>query len=407
MTPRERNLAIVVGSLAVLFVLNLGLRRMFSSLHAKEDRVDAALSELTSLHNTIRQGTRASDKIGQWTKKSLPSDPEEAADQYKNWLSDVANHSGMTQISVSKSPQVLSILPPGYPAGTPKVYDVHEFTLGGQCTTEQALALVGDYYDRDYLHQISSLALVPVRGQSNFYTLDLTSRVLSLARAEAKKQPSKEPSGRLAMTIDGYKQKILQRNPLAPPNQPPKFTTAASHNATLGQSWQLNLEASDPDGNDVLFELVTDPAELPETLTFENSQLRWNPIEKGEQKLVVRAVDNGWPRQSTELALTLKAIDAPVAEKPKTTPTLDPAKQAFLTGLVTGRSGAQGWIRSKAEGLSIDIFEGAEINIGSITATVVSIHIKEDYIELETDGTRWTVDMNTSLAEAYENSQVD
>ncbi len=407
MTRRERNLAIGVGGLVVVFLLNLGLKQVFNSLHTREDRIDTALSDLTSLNNTIRQGTRASDKIGKLTKKSLPSKPEEAADQYKTWLSEVANNSGMTHINVNKQPNVASVLPPGYPAGTPKVYDIHDFTLSGQCTTQQALNLLGEYFNRDYLHQISSLTFTAVRGKTNLFTLTMTSKVLSLARAEAKQPSSKEPSGRLAGPVDDYVQKILRRNPFASANQAPTFATTASQNVTIGQQWQLTLEANDPDGNEVSFELVTDKAELPESLTLEGSQLRWNPTEKGEQKLTVRAVDNGWPQKSTELALTLQAIDAPKVVGVKETPKIDPAKQAYLTGLVTGRSGAQGWIRSKAEGLSIDIFEGAEIKIGSISGKVVSINVKGDYIELETDGTRWTVDMNTSLAEAYHNSQVD
>jgi hypothetical protein len=86
---------------------------------------------------------------------------------------------------------------------------------------------------------------------------------------------------------------------------------------------------------------------------------------------------------------------------------VDPAQQAFLTGLVTGRSGAQGWIRSQVDGLSVGIHEGADIQIGSVTAKVISIHVKGDYVELESDGVRWKMDMKTSLAEAYQKRQLD
>jgi hypothetical protein len=42
-----------------------------------------------------------------------------------------------------------------------------------------------------------------------------------------------------------------------------------------------------------------------------------------------------------------------------------------------------------------------------VTAKVISIHVKGDYVELESDGVRWKMDMKTSLAEAYQKRQLD
>ena len=209
------------------------------------------------------------------------------------------------------------------------------------------------------------------------------------------------------MSVDEYKRIILENNPFSAPNKAPVFTVKPQHDVHIGQSWQLELTANDPEGHRIAYELVTDPSTLQDSLSMEGSQIKWKPSEKGEQKVVVRARDSGWPSMSSELTLVLKAVDPPKPPETKQVATVDPAQQAYLTGLVTGRGGAQGWIRSRTEDLSIDIFEGAEIKIGSISARVVKINVKEDYVELESDGARWTVDMSTSLAEAYQKSQVD
>jgi len=404
MTQRERYMAIGVGALVLILILNLVFRKVTGSLHEKEDLVDRAFSDLQSLDNTIRTGTRATDVLRVLEAKSLPSLQEAAEAQYKSWLIELANKVGLEQVTVVPQGRPLPVFPVGQPLGTPKAYDIHEFSLSGNCQLSQVIDLLAHYYDRDYLHQISSLKLVPSPQSKNF-RLELTSRAVSIAKASPKKEPSLESSQRLTMTLEEYKQIILARNPLSSPNKPPTFKTRAVHDVPIGQPWQLGLEASDPEGNGIRFEMVTEAGELPESLTLSDSQLKWNPIEKSEQKVVLRAIDDGMPSNSSELTLTLRAVEPP--KSADATPALDPAQQAFLTGLVTGRSGAQGWIRSRTEDLSIDIFEGAEFKIGSVTARVLRIHVKEDYVELESDGIRWTADMNTSLAEAFKKSQVD
>lgn len=404
MTQRERYLGLAVGGLLLLLILNFSIRSFVTTLQSKEDLVDSAFSKLQSLNNTISKGNIATNTLRALEVKSLPSQQEAAASQYKRWLMDLAKQSGLTQVQVISLGKPKPVFPAGQPFGTPKAYDIHEFTLSGQCHLEQAIDLLGKFYDRDYLHQVSSLKLIPTRQAGN-YTLQLTSKAVSIAKAGSTKKASLESSGRLAMSVDEYKKVILERGPFSPPNKAPVFSTKSQHDVTIGQAWQLSLAANDPEGNSVSFELVTDTSGLPEELTLSDSQLKWKPTEVGEQKVVVRARDSGSPPMTAEITLVLKAVEP---AKPATkTDSLDPAQQAYLTGLVTGRSGAQGWIRSRAEDLSIDIFDGADIKVGSIAARVVKIHVKEDFVELETDGVRWTADMSTSLAEAFQKSQVD
>ena len=82
------------------------------------------------------------------------------------------------------------------------------------------------------------------------------------------------------MSIDQYKSSILKRNPFSPLNQPPNFQTSPSQQVTIGQNWQLKLEATDPEGHAVSYELVQDTP-LPEGMTFKDGQLKWRATEKG------------------------------------------------------------------------------------------------------------------------------
>ncbi len=75
---------------------------------------------------------------------------------------------------------------------------------------------------------------------------------------------------------------------------------------------------------------------------------------------------------------------------------MDVASQAQLSGLVTGRDGPEAWVQSKLEGKTINLKVGDKLSLGSVGGTVVAIGA--NYLELETDGKKWTVGLDENLA---------
>jgi hypothetical protein len=401
MTQRERYLAIAVGVLVSLYVINIGYTKVTKSLTVRENRLDDSTSDLNSLNRTIQVGERAASKIAALEKKSLPSSREQAEKQYLDWLQNLAEQAKLDKVKVVLKPSA-----PLQSGAKAPAFASHEFQLTGECSMENVVDLLASYYDRDYLHRIKSFKLSPTQ-QPGTVSLDMSSQVLALSKADSNQPAPKDSSGRLVASLQDYKESILSRNPFAPPNRGPDFQTKRSHDVTIGKPWTLALEAKDPENSRIGFELVTSQDKLPKGLSLSRGELSWEPKEKGEYEVLVRAIDGGWPRKSSDLKLTLKAVEpppSPVEEKPAT---LDAASQAFLTGLVSGRSGPQGWLRSKSEGLSIDLYEGAEIAVGSVKAKVIKINVRKDNVEMETEGNRWIFDMDTSLADAFKKGQVD
>jgi hypothetical protein len=406
MTQRERYLALAVGVVVVLLVANVGFKKITTDLAEREAKVEKAQRDLDTLNSSLETGKRISNKIENLEKRSLPRNTPDAQTQYRKWLFQLAEEVGLKNVNCNPINQPIKVVPQGVAVVPGKVpeeaYWIHEFQLTGECRSDKIIDLMAKYYDRDYLHRIKRMALIPTK-QSNVVVLDLTSQAITLPKAAEDQSPSLEHSGRLAMSLDQYKSKILSRNPFSPPNNPPKIETGRSHDVTIGKPWSLKLESKDPDGHDVSYELLTDREKLPQGLRMRNGELSWQPAEKTEQELLIKATDDGWPRKSSEIKLVLKAVEAPVEKVEAPPATIDPAKQAYVTGLVDDRS----WIRSKAEDTTYEVFPGSEIKIGSIKATVVRINPKEDYLELDTDGSHWTVDMQTSLADAYAKSRVN
>jgi hypothetical protein len=291
------------------------------------------------------------------------------------------------------------------PLKTTPAYKLYQFNVTGVCRTEQGLKLLATFYDTDYLHTIHNLKVTMTKNPG-VVQISLDAHALALNVASPKQEPSGQPSGRLAMTADEYTAKILGRNPFSPPNQAPKLTLDSTIEIPRGAPWSQIVKTVDDENHEVEVQLVS--ADVPNGLKLSGKTLDWNPKENGTYQVVLKAIDNGWPRASTEHNVTLRVVDPPAPKAPEPEPPkFDAATQAFVSALVSGRSGPEAWINSRVEGKRLGLTEGSEFEIGSVKAKVVGINLREDFIELESEGVRWTIDMDTSLAEAFAKSKID
>ncbi len=396
MTKRERILALGVGVTIGLFAVQYGFNSLKNSLQQKQDLADAAQAEFDRVNKIETSGLIAAEKINALKTKSLPTQMETLVAQYRDWLFKLGEESGLSDIKV--------VPPNGPSASSSKAYAAYDFKLSGYCRTDQVVDLLARFYDKNYLHTIKTLKLNQTK-ERNVLNVVLDAQALALKGADANQEPAAEPSGRLAMSPDEYKLAILNRNPFAPPNQKPKLATSRTHEIKRGESWSLSLEANDPENQAIDFELVS--TELPEGLSFRRGAFSWRPTENGEYEVEIRAKDRGWPSQTVEEKLTLRVVDPPAEEPKVEPPAFDVASQAFVSAMLKGRGGPEAWIRSRTDGKTLQLSEGSDFELGSIKAKVVGINLKEDFLELETDGRRWTIGMDTSLADAFKRSQID
>lgn len=397
MTQRERYLAMGVGVVVSLFGANYAFTTVRETIDNKQDLVDAARKESDNIKRIATSGALAARKLEQLKIKSLPTSQEALVAQYNGWLTKTAGEVGVNTIKIT-SPQ--------QPLKKTKAYDAYRFVLTGECRPEQWLDLLAKFYDADYLHRVQNTS-VKMTKDPNIVQFTLESHALALRVASPKQEPSGQSSGRLAMTADEYKQKILGRNPFAPPNEPPKFALDKnSFDLPKGAPWDQILKTEDAENHEVELSIVSE--KVPEGLSLGGKTLKWNPKENGTYEVIIKATDKGWPRSSSEQKLTLQVIDPPKPEEPKPPPPkFDVATQAFVSSVTSGRSGPIASIRSRIEGKTIDLSMGTEFEIGAVKAKVVDINPSQGFIELESDGVRWTIDLDTSLADAFAKSKID
>lgn len=385
-----------VGVVVGLFGLQAAISSVNSRWQAKQDLVDSARADWEAQQRIETAGTIAERQLQQLNAKSLPSKQETAVAEYSAWLHKIALDAGVTDINVT---------PPERPQKESLAYKEYKFVLAGQCRLDQWLDLMATYYDADYLHNLQSMKLT-LTTVPNVIRIAFDSHALALNGAEPNQPASGLSSGRLSRTVEQYKQVILDRNQFSPPNQAPTFAGPRSFELPRGTPWEQILKTEDAENHEVTLSLSGDS--LPEGLSLTGKTLKWTPAENGEFQVTLRTADDGWPSASHEELLTLKVVDPPPPAEAAPEPTkFDAATQAFISGLVSGRAGSEVWIHSRTEGKTLELSVGSTFEIGSIKGKVVSINLSEDFVELESDGQRWTVGMDTSLADAFAKSKID
>ena len=101
----------------------------------------------------------------------------------------------------------------------------------------------------------------------------------------------------------------------APVNQSPFFTTEPDLEAIIGQSYQTPLSATDPDGDELTYEILSAPEGMQ--LGADGASLEWSPESEaeGNHSVLVRVEDGRGG--SDELQFTLAAIEQPANRPPE------------------------------------------------------------------------------------------
>lgn len=395
MTKREKVLAIAVGGIVGLLGLQFMINSVRSGIEAKERTLEAVKKKIDGHNRLITDYTLANKRLIALKGKSLPNDDEAAQNQYSTWIREMAESAGLQNIQLDN---------PAFGGGRSEAFTVYRVQLKGDSRIDDLLKLLYKFYDRDYLHRIQSLKVTQFPNDPDRATVVLVSEVIALKNAAPKQPPSLASSGRMTKSMDEYLSDVLERNPFGPPNRAPAFAVEATHDVPREREWSLELKANDPDGRHrVQYQLLS---EKPEGLQFSESsgKITWTPKANGNYDLIVQAVDSGLPPKKSQQKLVLKVVDPPPPPTVTATPQFDAASQSFVSAILSGRDGAQVWIRTKTDNNTYKVGAGDEISIGTVKGKIVEVNVDSQFVEIETDGRRWTFGMDDSLQAAYKRS---
>lgn len=392
LSQREKILAGAVGLVIVLFVGNYFWSSIQQGFDAKQATIDSLRKEKEDKSLQITAGTIAKAKLNRLLPRSLPSNEERAQAEYMAWLIKIAEEVGLTD----PQPRVLGSVPEG------DLYQSMKFQLAGTGTIEHATNLLYAFQSKDYLHRVLRFDMRPMTNSKipNRMTIMLDCEALALKSARPDQPAPGNDSPRVGKPLEEYQASIGGRNIFSPTNQPPQLAASRKVDATIGIRMDVGIEAQDIDpGQTVTYALEGD---APKGMQIDpnTGKLTWTSTELGEFKVAVRASDSGIPARSSVQMISIRVAEPPPPAKEP--PKFDVASQAYLTALISDTRGPAAWVRSKTEGKTLQLRKGDDLKLGNVIGKVIDV--RPDFLELETEGKRWTVGLDESIADAYKKS---
>jgi len=391
MNQRERILAIAVGGLLGVVVLNWGFGKYKSALRLRNNQITNLTQEQTRLSEQVLQGEYANRQMGEYMVRSLPGDPERAESEYQQWLLDWVHANGLGKPTVDKN----SSRPIG------GLYQQIDFRVQGNTDIPQLIRLMHTFYAKDYLHRIRDLTVQPTREGD--FRLEMSIDAIALASAPLELPDRTEPSWKVDPDVTAYLDPIMNRNLYEPPNGAPRFDGQPVIEAIVGRESPASLSFRDPEGHELRYEFADTPPDGVQ-LDERSGTLRINSPDKRQFEVLVRAIDNGNPKRSTEQRLTVNVVDPPPPPpEPEEQLAFDDSTQTVLTALVQGRKESTAWLDVRTKAKTIKLRPGDQFEIGRLKGTV--IEATPDHVMLEVDGRKFMLEPGDNLGEAAKKAE--
>ncbi len=396
MNQRERTLAIVVGVLMLCAVLYYGGKKAYDVIAARNEQLTKLEEELDLKREQSARGTIAGRLLTTYESCTLPEQRAVASSHYTAWLRNWVESAGIYGGDVKYARRFTTVIVDKEP-----VHEVLEFTVMCDGTLPQLVQMLYAFYSQDYLHRIKNLSIVP--RQDQILRLTFTIEAISMPGA-SDEQLEDRPAHRLALdSLEDYNQTIVYRNPYAPANKPPQFTSSRSQRGYVGQRMSFTPEVKDPESGRITYRVDTNGLEGLR-VDPRSGRIDWTPSEVGEYELLVYATDDGIPAkeamQKIYLAVSEPPPPEPVGPPPEQPRRFDEAKYTFVTGIVEVNGRKQVWLTVRTEGKWLRLYEGDEFTVGALEGKVIRIHTRN--VEIEDGGRVYSVRFGQSLYDGEE-----
>jgi hypothetical protein len=421
MQQRERLLAKIAGGAALVAAVQFGYSFVQSAFDERQLRIDVLHQELDDQRTAEMRGRRAKKQLDEWNRRSLPSDLVKARSLYQNWLANTVEKIRLAKAEVTSSPPMPRL----------GIYNRLPFTVRGQGTLSQVTQLLYEFYRADHLHQLQRFTLTPIEstesaqpgggpGSMAGFPWGGGFRRGRRSRDGASREESSRENPGAESSSSGGASQVASREGAAPPGPTSEGTpTGGPTSAAPGSgdpASQGSRQAGDPRGGDER------GGSRPEgrmrgwpmgggfaSMFSPQSRLMFDVSLSIEALVLPRADRQDQLNEATSDRLAFKDLEeyrrpianrnvfAPYSEAPEVS---DASKDAFVTAIMKVDGRLQAWLSLRTWNRRRELYEGDQIDVGSVHATVARIDAHA--IEIEFDGKRRRVALGDSLADGKE-----
>lgn len=192
MQKREKILAAAFGAVILVWLGMPMIRSTFiEPVESRKNQLKVINQQVDQKEDQELELLRSARKLGEWVAHSLPPDEHDAQRLYLEWLSDLAELSGMTNLKTS----------PGRRIRKGNTYVAVQVSLEGRATYDQLCQFMLHFYQTELQQNIISLELDST-GTSKSDPLEVKLTAEGLALTKAKPREQLFPRARLSSTVN-------------------------------------------------------------------------------------------------------------------------------------------------------------------------------------------------------------
>ncbi len=266
MQKREKILAAILGAVILLwFGMPVIDSTFIEPVESRQNQLRVLNQQIDQREQKELELLRSAGQLGTWAAHSLPPDEHDAQRLYLEWLDDLAELSGFSDLKLS----------PGRRIREKKTYVAIQVTLEGSATYDQLCHFLLHFYQTELLQNIIGLELKSTGTRtSDRLEVKLTAEGLALAKAKPREQLF--PRAKLAASLNSDSTQMKAQNASAFPGKVPfririeqEFLTVTD---IVDDTWTVERGAD-----------YTAPAQHDSGTPFELSPL--NQLTEGRTKL--------------------------------------------------------------------------------------------------------------------------
>ncbi|QDT93523.1 cadherin repeat domain-containing protein [Gimesia algae] len=211
MQKREKILAAAFGAVILIWLgMPLINSTFIEPVESRQNQLKALNQQIDLREQKELELLRSAKQLGAWVENSLPPDEHDAQRLYLEWLNDLAELSGFSNLKIS----------PGRRIREGKTYIAIQASLEGSATYAQLCQFLLHFYQTDLQQNIIGLELDST-GTRQSDRLDVKLTAEGLALAKARPREILFPRGKLTSTLNFDATKMKVQDVLEFPSQPP------------------------------------------------------------------------------------------------------------------------------------------------------------------------------------------
>ena len=219
MNQREKVLVAAVTALVALWGSTQGWDKYQTALDSNLGTQRSVAQELSTVRAATERGRRAQQKLRQWNRQSLPTDPEIAKALYQDWLQQQLTDAGLQVKDIKISS----------PLASSNRYRQFTYVVSGSGKLGPFTDFLHRFYQAPHLHRISKSTLRPTGDDRQELTISLTIDALSLPEGDRKDQLAEGTNNEKISPLAEFQKEIVSRNLFATHQLPKPPVVVASN----------------------------------------------------------------------------------------------------------------------------------------------------------------------------------